>query len=67
MTNKSYERRRTNHEPIDSYFYLARQLAKCMMRADSLNLYVYPVRTEMTATKKNLTSNVCSTDEIKIK
>ena len=28
---KSYERRRPNYEPTDSYFYLAKQLAKCMM------------------------------------
>ena len=48
---KMYERRRTKHETTDSYFYSARQLAKCMMRADELNLHVNPVRTEMTGTK----------------
>ena len=41
---KSYERRRTKHDPTDSYFYPARQIVKCMMRADALNLYVYLVR-----------------------
>ena len=40
---KSYKRRKPNHEPTDSYFYLARQLAKFMMRADDLNFHVYPV------------------------
>ena len=44
---KSYERRRPKHEPTDSYFYLSRQLAMCMMRADALNLHIYPVRTKM--------------------
>ena len=42
---KSYEMRRPKHEPTDSYFYPERQLMKCMMRADSINLHVYPVRT----------------------
>ena len=32
-----YENKRSNHEPTDSYFRLARQLAKCMMRSDNLN------------------------------
>ena len=36
-----------------------------MMRADVLNSHVYPVRTEMTATKRILTLRVCSTDESK--
>ena len=34
---ESYERRRFNHEPTDIYCYLARQLEKCIMRADALN------------------------------
>ena len=55
---KSYESRRPKHEPTNSYFYLARQLTKCMMRADSLNLHIYPVRTEMTATKQIPISHV---------
>ena len=41
---KSYEKRRPKREPTDSSFYLARWLAKCMMRADVLILQVYPVR-----------------------
>ena len=64
---ESYERKRPKNEPIDSYFYLARQLAKCMMRADALNLHVCPVRTEMTATKQIPTSHVCSLEESEVK
>ena len=37
---KSYEKRRPKYEPTDSYFYLPRQLAKCMMKADALNLHI---------------------------
>ena len=37
---KSYEMRRPKNEPIDSYFYLARQLAELMTRDDVLNLHV---------------------------
>ena len=47
-----YERERPKNEPTESYFYLARQLAKCMTRSDALNSYVYPARMEMTATKQ---------------
>ena len=32
-----YEKKRPKHEPTDSYFHLARQLTKCMMRSDDLN------------------------------
>ena len=38
-----------------------------MMRADSLNLHVYPVRTEMNDTQHILTSHVYYKDEIKLK
>ena len=38
-----------------------------MMRADVLNSHVYPVRTEMTATKQIPTLHVCSTDKSKLK
>ena len=57
-----YKRSGTKNEPTDSYFYLSRQLAKCVMRTDYLNSHVYPVRTEMTGTKKILISHVFSTD-----
>ena len=57
-----YERRRPKHDPIDSYFYLARQ-PKCMMRVDFLHLHVYPIRIEITGTKQILISYVCSKEE----
>ena len=37
--------KRPKHEPNDSYFYLERQLAKCVMRSDDLNFENHPVRT----------------------
>ena len=52
---------------VANYLYLARQIAKCMMRSDAINVHVYPVRTEMTATKQIPTSRVCSTDKSKLK
>ena len=51
LTYKSYERRSNKHDPTESYFYLSRQLEKCTMRADDLNLENYPVITEMTGAK----------------
>ena len=57
------EKKRSKHEPTDSYFYLARQLAKCMMRSDTLNWHDYCGFTEMT----DLSSNICSTDKDKSK
>ena len=65
MLYKSYESRIPKHEPTDSYFYLAMQLAKCLMRADALNSHVYPVGNEMAGTQHNSISHVCSTDERK--
>ena len=64
---KSYERRRPKHDPTDSYFYLSRQIAKCMMRDDVLNLRVYPVRTEITDAKHIPISHVFFTDDNKSK
>ena len=58
-----YEKKRPKHEPTDSFLYLVRELAKCMMRADAFNSRVYPVRTKMTAPS----SHVCSTDEYESK
>ena len=36
-----YENKRPKNEPTDRYFYLARQLAKGMMRSDTLNWHDY--------------------------
>ena len=63
----SYERRRPNYEPNDSYFCLARQIAKCTMRADALNSQVYPVRMEMNGTQQIPTLHVCSNDKSELK
>ena len=63
----SYDRRRTKHESTDSYFYLARQISKCMMISDVLNLHIYHVRTEITATKQIPISHICSTGESTLK
>ena len=38
-----------------------------MIRAYALNSHCYPVRTEITATKQIPTTQVCSTDESKLK
>ena len=37
------------------------------MIADVLNSHIYPVGTEITATKQSPTSHVCSTDKRKLK
>ena len=66
--NLPYEKKRTKYEPTDSYFYLARQLAKCIMRADALNWHCYGSYTQMTApsltfvlrTRKNQNSSSCT-------
>ena len=62
-----YERKKPKHEPTESYFYLSNHIAKCMMRADALNLKIYPVITEITAKKQISTLRVFSTDKRKLK
>ena len=49
---KGYMRKRPKHEPDDSYFYLAIQIAKCIMRADDLNSHIESLRTEITSTQR---------------
>ena len=46
---ESYDKKKPKNEPTDSYFYLAIQLAKCMMRADAFKSQGYPVIMKMTA------------------
>ena len=62
-----YERNRPKNEPTDSYLHLARNIERCMMRADALNSHIYPERTKTTATKQIPTSHVCSTDKKELK
>ena len=54
-----YEKKRPKHKPTDRYFYLAIQLAKCMMRSDALNWHGYGGYSKMTAPS----SNLCFTDK----
>ena len=56
---KIHKKKRPKQDPTDIYFYLARQLEKCMNRADALNSHFYPVRIEIIV----LSSHVYSTDE----
>ena len=58
-----YEKKRPKIEPIHSYFHLARQLAKCMMRSDKLNRQNHGGYTEMTAPSSKV--NVTDEDESK--
>ena len=59
MRKFPYEKKRPKHEPTDSYFHLARQLEKCMMRYNNLNWNDCGGYMEMTA----LSLNVNTTDE----
>ena len=58
-----YEKKRTKHEPTDIYFHLVRQLAKCMMRSDTLNWNDHCGYTKMTTPSSNV--NVTDEDEPK--
>ena len=58
-----YDKKRPKHEPTDRYFYLARQLAKCMMISDNLNWHNHSGYTEMNAPSLNV--NVTDKDESK--
>ena len=58
-----YEKKRAKHERTDSYFRLARQLAKCMMRSDKLNWHNHGGYTKMTDPSLNV--NVTDKDESK--
>ena len=51
-----YEKKRPKHEPTDSYFHLARQLAKCMMRSNNPNWHDHGGYTEMTDPYLNVTA-----------
>ena len=49
-----YEKKWLKHELTDSYFHLARQLAKFMMRSDNLNWRNHGGYTEMTDPSLNI-------------
>ena len=64
---KGYVRKSPKHEPTESYFYLSRQIDKCMMRSDAFNSHVDTVRTEITGMQQILISQVCDLDKRKSK
>ena len=41
---RGYVQKRPKHEPTASYVYIARHIAKCVMRSDALDFYFDPVR-----------------------
>ena len=49
-----YEKKRPKHEPTESYFHLAREIAKCMVRSDKLNWYNHGSYKEMNAQSSNV-------------
>ena len=49
-----YKNKRPKHEPTESYFHIARQLAKCMMRSDKLNWYNHGGYTKIAAQYSNI-------------
>ena len=57
------EMKTPKHEPTHSYFYIVRQLAKCMMKSEKLNRHDHISYTEETAPALN----VNGTDEGKSK
>ena len=56
-----YEKKRPKHEPTDSYFRLASQIAKYIMRSENLNWCDHGGYTEMTAPSLNI--NVTDEDK----
>ena len=58
-----YEKKRPKHEPTDRYFYLARQLAKCMMISNNINWHDHGSYTKITAPSLNV--NATNEDESK--
>ena len=49
-----YEKKRPKHEPTESYFHLAREIAKCMMRSDEYNRHVHCSYAEKTVPSSNI-------------
>ena len=64
---KGSMRKRPKHEPTDSYFYLSRKVAKCIMKYDAFNFHFDPIRTEITSTQHIPISHVFDSDERKSK
>ena len=64
---KGYDKKRPKHEPTDSYFYLARHLAKCIMRTDFLNSDNDPIRNKIIGLQHILVPHFWSIDKSKSK
>ena len=60
---KDYAWKRPKHVPTDSYFYIAKHLAKCMMRAYAFNSKVEPIITKTTGIQNILISHVCDSEK----
>ena len=67
LSYEGYAKKRSKHEPTDSYFYLARHIPKCTMRQDPFNLHVYYVGTETTSMQWITILHFCSLGESKSK
>ena len=59
LPHKGYVWKSTKHEPTGSYFYLARQIAKCIIISYAFNSHVKPARTEMIGTQQIPILHVC--------
>ena len=55
LTYEGHVQKSSKHVPTDSYFYLSRKLAKCMMRFNMCN---GPARTQMNTTQKMNNSEI---------
>ena len=64
---KGSMRKSPKHEHTDICSYLARHIAKCMIRYDVFNSQVDPIRMEMIDTQQILILHVCDLDKRKSK
>ena len=60
---KGYALKNPKNEITDSSFFLARQIAKCTMKAYSFNFHVDPVRSEINGTQHIMILHVCSLEK----
>ena len=67
MPCKSYQKKRPKHDHSDSYFYPARQLEKYNIRADSINLHIYLLGTEINSMQQIPIPHVYSKDGSELK
>ena len=58
MPYKGCVRKRTKHEPTDSYFYLAIHIVKCMVRSGAFDSHAHHLRREISTTQQIPISHV---------